>query len=423
MSYRNYTLFARLYILICVLYSLWGFLVAHIISGNILVYLMALIFFGGFIVCFAKYQTLGKKNGVLFGLWLFFFVYTLARYCFAFQIQWLTYWLPCLAALFMARKAQIENCVPYNLLVYSAFFALSGIFFQLLFPGPYYSRIAPFLSVGQDVGISDWVEEGHGYAGFTYQLGVTAIILTMGISVFFSFREKYIKQMKPIIYYILLVSLILGVFLSGKRMLMAVDVVVPGIIILINRGNRKLFLLLPFAGIAIYLMYGWFMSHLGALADSAVLGRLATSVIDSQSGQSAFNTREGLYISALAAFSDNPLWGINDFKVYTGLDTDVHNAYLQVLCERGIIGFILFVTPIIVTLMKTLKLFFHNKNKHYDSYIQFSLFLQLAYIIYSFTGNTTIDMSCYLMYFIAVAVLLSINYSIETQKRFDNKLL
>lgn len=417
MSNRSFTLFARLYILICVLYALWGFLVAPFFPDNTLVYLMALIFLGGFFVCFAKYQTLGKNYGVLLGLWLIFFIYTLARYFFAFHIQWLTYWLPCLAVLLMARKAKIENCVPYNILVYSAFFALSGIFFQLLFPGPYYSRIAPFLSKGQDVGAIDWVEEGHGYAGFTYQLGVTAIILTMGISVFFSFREKYKKQMRPVFYYILLVSLIIGVFLSGKRMLMAVDVVLPVLMILINRGNRKLLLLLPVGAIALYFIYGWFMSHLDALADTAVLGRLATSVIDSQGGQSAFSTREGLYITALAAFSENPLWGINDFKAYTGLDTDVHNAYLQVLCERGIIGFILFVTPIIVTLIKTFKLFSHNKIKQYDSYIQFSLFLQLAYIIYSFTGNTTIDMSCYLMYFISVAVLLSVNYSIEARKR------
>mgnify|MGYP000158085205 CR=1 FL=1 len=78
--------------------------------------------------------------------------------------------------------------------------------------------------------------------------------------------------------------------------------------------------------------------------DVPVVNRFAKSYIGSQMGEDISTGRFDLYEIAYKAFSQSPIFGIGAglFKEVTHAYTDVHNAYLQVLCEQGIIGLILF---------------------------------------------------------------------------------
>lgn len=408
---ENNSKLAKAYVTICIVCSLWGFIADHTIyyNGNLFVYLMALAYSMGFALCLFKYGVNLKGTRAVGTIWLLFFIYTYIQFLWHFQIQWLTFWLPPLAFLLIASHVKIRSLIPYRFLIFSAFLALIGILFQILLPNMYNSSIAPIFMINKS-GISalDWVEEGHGYAGFTYQLGVTSIILTYGIAALFSFREDFMKRRKPVVVYLGLALLVIGVFLSGKRTMSVIDVLVPFFLIMLHPKYRKWLLTLPVLALLFYSAYEWFVSHASTLADAPIVGRLVQTYVDNKYGDNIFDTREGLYLSALAAWQDNPLWGIGDFKAYTGMDTDVHNSYLQVLCERGVVGFVLFVGGLLFTLLKTINLYLKRQLGKLNPYIQYSLFIQLVYIFYAFTGNVTIDLSCYLMYFTAVAILLDV---------------
>src|SRR5699024_230081 len=89
-----------------------------------------------------------------------------------------------------------------------------------------------------------------------------------------------------------------------------------------------------------------------------------------------------------------------------------HNIYIQLLTELGLIGFILFVIPLIYALIKTAKLLISaNKHTISNSYwkigLQVSLFIQLFFILYGFTGNLLTDHMYILIYVFAVSITLS----------------
>jgi O-antigen ligase len=87
---------------------------------------------------------------------------------------------------------------------------------------------------------------------------------------------------------------------------------------------------------------------------------------------------------------------------------EVHNTYLQVLCEQGIIGFIIYIIPVIYCLIYTIKKY---RRTSFKSYIQLSIGIQLMYVIYGLTGNC--NMGAMLnIYFIAVAIVVCVE-SIE----------
>ena len=74
-------------------------------------------------------------------------------------------------------------------------------------------------------------------------------------------------------------------------------------------------------------------------------------------GEDISTGRFDLYEIAYKAFSQSPIFGIGAglFKEVTHAYTDVHNAYLQVLCEQGIIGLILFIFPLLNILIDSIQ--------------------------------------------------------------------
>ena len=125
------------------------------------------------------------------------------------------------------------------------------------------------------------------------------------------------------------------------------------------------------------------------------------------------NGRETLWTAALEGFDENPILGIGAgrFMEWSGLPTNAHNAYLQVLCEQGIIGFFLFVVPLIVCLIQTILLIKKLPNHAYgEKALKYSLFLQLFFIIYAFSGNPTRNEYCFLLYFVGIGIMLDCQY-------------
>ena len=135
---------------------------------------------------------------------------------------------------------------------------------------------------------------------------------------------------------------------------------------------------------------------------------------------------------ALSAFAENPVFGIGFWKyrelynanlsaIYdkTGLHTsiDAHNVYIQVLCETGIVGFVIYISAIIFLLYRTISLLKKTDmaNYRYKYILSLSLALQLFYIFYSFSGNCFYDMT-----FFYYSFGMALTYSVENKYKLNS---
>lgn len=139
---------------------------------------------------------------------------------------------------------------------------------------------------------------------------------------------------------------------------------------------------------------------------------------------------------ALRSFAKSPVFGIG-FQNFRGLYStsqahlfataidiqsyqrlDAHNVYLQVLCETGIIGLLLYSAALALLLICTLRLVkYYSKREPYLKFgILFSLCIQVFYLLYSLSGNCLYDLT---FYFYAFA--LTVTASLHAQKIKENK--
>lgn len=105
-----------------------------------------------------------------------------------------------------------------------------------------------------------------------------------------------------------------------------------------------------------------------------------------------------------------------DISSYSRLDA--HNVYLQVLCEMGIIGFVLYMSAIVLLLKNTirvLKYFSNTQEYQYKYAVMLSFCFQIFYLLYSLSGNCLYDMTFYL-YIIAMAITGTLNFKIDNQR-------
>ncbi len=401
---------------------MWGFVFKYTIyKSNTMVYVSFIVLLILFLWIFLKYR-MGKWVSLNF-IWAPYLLLTMGGYFFRFSLENLTYWFICFVMIMTASVVPLLKLIPSKFIFLSGIFAAIGIMVQLFFPSFYHSKISGiFLS---DI-IGNW-EDSYGFAGFTYQLGATASILIYS-EVFFLYLSDKIQVkwfQHKFIYVFFVIFLIICVFLTGKRMLSAIALAIPFIVYYVSRrmGIKKICFLFLFTFVALG-CYEYFVNHLSEFSDNIFLRRFVESYIDANMGEDITSSRTYLYELAWKAFYDSPLTGIGvgQFIHYTGAYTDVHNTYLQVLCEQGILGSICYILPIIYCLFYTWKLFYKVKEEDVNcSYIKLSLAIQLFYVLYCMTGNENVGIG-FVMYFLSIAILISLNneVNINNLNRYEN---
>lgn len=144
------------------------------------------------------------------------------------------------------------------------------------------------------------------------------------------------------------------------------------------------------------------------LATIPGLSKFADSVDNYNMGEDISSGRDLIYAVAIKMFLENPILGVGvgNFANLSGLDIAVHNTYLQVLCEQGIIGFTIYIIPLLYCLFSTIAMLSKHYNDSNIGYLKISLFIQLVYIMYSFTGNPSINLYGFMFYFLAISLLI-----------------
>ena len=127
-----------------------------------------------------------------------------------------------------------------------------------------------------------------------------------------------------------------------------------------------------------------------------------------------------LWVPALLIFVQAPLFGIGwrgfiyTFHAYSTMvqDNNAHNIYLQLLCETGVVGLVVFVYIFVLTLIHSIKLakqveLRKDIDKANAVMIVFAVMIQIFFLVEGIVGNTLYGLTFY-VYCFAVAFIYSI---------------
>lgn len=262
---------------------------------------------------------------------------------------------------------------------------------------------------------------GKNYSGLAGEKAVSAFIINIGIGIIYS--EILINGKVGKKNVILLLILFCGLFLTGKRTLTVIPLLLLFVMyICASEKNRVIKVLkmssLVVVGIIILLLIFPSITH--------VIQRFFNA---------DDNGRKELWDSCIKMYQDSPLLGqglgtFNDYNYFLGYrdyggvkwNYEAHCIYYQILGELGTIGFILIVSTFAYTIFITVKLLRTKEimsNNKYKFLIYVSLYIQLLFIVYGITGNTFYYWHQLYMYMIGISILnTSIGYR-QSQKNID----
>lgn len=256
------------------------------------------------------------------------------------------------------------------------------------------------------------------YPAFGFaQPALTSGYLIMGIGVtlaLWHLRDGYKRKIDIIYMFILL----LGVFMVGKR-----SFILWGVITMVftyynlstikQKGIRTIKIL---TGTFLVFIISFFI--ITYFNSAPFLNRIVDTFNGLIAGEDITSGRTTLYIAAWQLFLENPFFGIGwqqFINVTSGellsRDLTVHNVYIQLLTEIGIIGFLFIIVAIIYVFHNTyiiLKKIIKDEKSYnplWKAGIIFSFYYQVFFLLYCFTENPFYNIIFLLMYFYSVAIV------------------
>lgn len=269
--------------------------------------------------------------------------------------------------------------------------------FSIVNTTAYISMITKFFS-GDKLNVIINLTKSGQYPGFTKQTGYNAFFLSVGMGIIIS-RVMSGKQTK--INLVLIIVFILTIFATGKRSFLLSNFIAI-VFLLFLGGDKKISKLKSFILLIITTLASYLLSV-------SILGQLR--IFEKFSKSDISSGRFDLYKTALDYFWSNPLrgTGINTYTIYENME--VHNIYLQLFVEIGLLGGVLFLVTFILMFIKSVKVYkmyhFNGIDLNEKFEILTSLYIQIVFLVYSFLGNPLYDMNLFLAYLIFCAISLT----------------
>jgi len=393
-------------IILLIVYTFFGFIAKTTVFASAgLVYISFLLLSLLFSCNAVKYLNSNAVVDSLTLWWLPFLLYTMGGYLIGGNIETFCYWTICLLLLLIASRCDLYHKVSYKTIFVLGCISVLGIVIQIVFRNFYNQHIATlFLNVDH---ILYW-EKNYGYSGLTYQLDTTAAPMMFALgSVLYFYNKRQQVRMYKLKKALMVLLFINGVFLTGKRTLSLITIIAPLFVYIVSQKEqrKRVMIFLTTVSIVLCLILA-FVNNLEFFSQFRAFNRLVVTAQEIHSRIDFTTGRSELFAKAIDVFKEYPVFGagVGNYIEMTNEYTDVHNTYLQVLCEQGSVGLIMFIIPILGCLVSTIKELRKQADKRY---LQFSLFSQTVYIICSFSGNTNLNLFGYVMYFIAIAILVS----------------
>lgn len=287
-----------------------------------------------------------------------------------------------------------------------------------MFPKFYFNQILPIFPDMFQQDLKYQFYNGQ-IAGLTYHYSTNAMYLSIANLIFFSLvLKKDTKKFTKVLYFILLVLSFGALLLTAKRAHF-IFVIISFIILyfVYNKDNYKQNIIRM---ITIFIISTFVLLILANFIPS--LNNTFDRIHQFAYSSDFSNGRFPLYSLALELFKKHPLigngWGSYKYFYLTqnlALSNyslmDVHNIYLQLLCEVGIFGTLLFLFLFGKILFDTIVLLRHSEcNANTKCFLTISLGIQVFILLYGMTGNPIYDVQMFFQYILAISICYSIKF-------------
>lgn len=263
------------------------------------------------------------------------------------------------------------------------------------------------LSPGKLPDIYSFLRNGR-YLGITNYVWYTSLMLFVGGSYIFSDFSNSKRKRKAFYLFALLVLLI-AVFLSGSRSGILLFPIIAGL----SYGERNTVKSILLVSGLLCIAYLVVMYSNSSLRIVIALQNMFTKVI---SGDVIDARRASLRELAVSLFQTHKLFGIGwyEFRYYSNSVMDnyyhVHNLYYQLLCENGIIGTAIIACPWAITLVRTARFLFKQKNQKQERtyrIAKFCFMIQIYFYVASIVHVTLFDGPTVLLFYIICGISLT----------------
>lgn len=246
----------------------------------------------------------------------------------------------------------------FKFFVFFGVFSAITTFIEVIWPNSIIS-IFRALAPNELLNIQIFLRQGR-YLGITNYVWYTTMLLFLGGGYLLSEFENYnIKQKTLSIIVILL--LVIASFVSGSRSTL---IVFPFVAALFYGGKNTIRNIIIAIGALLVLYFVVVYSNL-----SIRIIKTFQNLIDNFfAGDSLDNTRASFRELAITLFNSHKIFGIgwyeyryhafNAFNSYY----HVHNLYVQLLCENGIVGTVIIACPWVITYVKAFVYVFKNRK-------------------------------------------------------------
>ena len=305
---------------------------------------------------------------------------------------------------FICKRNNWYNALIKALIVLGVFYSVTTIYLYL-FPDVYYRYVVPIFGNG----MVNLVKRGYA-VGFSRHHSTTAMYhaITIGIPACALVRRDYVNGKKKIIMILFVTILYIGVLLTGKR---AHSIFIPICIMVCYyffSQNRKINTQAKILG-GILLFLGIFYISIQLIPSLNNVFIRFQSKIENDDITSG---RDKLLKDCLYLFSDNPVigkgWGTFMYYTQSGME-NAHNVYAQLIAENGLLAipFFVFIFGSVCHTGKAIHIIVDEKIEHDKSFLIcliFSLYIQVFFVLYCFTGNPLYDCQVVFPYILGCAI-------------------
>ena len=324
-----------------------------------------------------------------------------------------------LTILMFSRNLQDYN-TAIGAILFMSFIITAGVYLQRFVPEIYRVIIHLFPSRMQS-DLSNNNGEVRGIKGFATNVGFTANYIITGIFVLLS-RINIKKTRRKIVIQIIILGIAL--LMTGKRgpvIFSLFSVFLVGFLPI--RGTERMKKIWG-AFLAVLVFSVFYFAFDSALEQIPVLGRYIESINLFINGEDITSGRSRLYAWAIHLVIRNPIFGIGWGKYRTTVvgnatvvkSLDTHNVYLQLLCETGIIGFLIFVTTFLMSWTMTKNAYCsclaedNEELKKWRTPLCFSFIFQTYFLLFSLTGNPLYDQFYQVIYVFSCSIVIAYRY-------------
>lgn len=307
------------------------------------------------------------------------------------------------------REKGWEDAMLSMLIFFSMIHAIATITLYFT-PNFYKQNILIMFDVSQQRELLSQYDHGW-MPGLAPHYSTNGIYLGIGLGATFV-KATVKKGGRKFFPYILPGIIFIALLMTGKRahVLFSVAACCAVVVLQFKRKDILKFFEIGFSVVFALLAIYWISRYIPAVAN--VFNRFIETA---KSGDVTMGRRR-LWSTAIILWKQNPLFGIgwDHFKYLApslvGFFLNVHNVYIQLLCEVGVIGagiFYMFFATAFFYMIKVIRLFSKSSGSISPAdrrAASFGVYMQIFFLLYCLTGNPLYDAPTFFPYIISCVI-------------------